>query len=153
MNDKLIIPILNYYKHFFQIAYVTTDIQQSIELFGNLYGVKKFLTFEKPAVMEIVDNGQRTACKMKLAFATVGEHQLELIEPVEDPIGRYAEILPTSGFGQRFHHLGCRFKERQEWDQFRASLDTEKHPIAFENVGGESRYLWRSGRIHAYRSW
>lgn len=83
---------------------------------------------------------------MKLAFATVGDHQIELIEPVDDPVGRYTEILPVSGFGQRFHHLGCRFESREEWDEFRSSLDTGKHPIAFENVGGESRYLYLDER-------
>jgi hypothetical protein len=137
---------INYYRHFFQIAYVTTDIQHSIKLFGKLYGIQKFLTFEEPAVMNIVDNGIEAECKMRLAFATVGEHQIELIEPIEDPNGRYTEILPTSGFAQHFHHLGCRFKEREEWDAFRSSLNIEKHPIAFENVRGESRYLYLDER-------
>ncbi|MFT4154777.1 VOC family protein [Parafilimonas sp.] len=139
---------LNYYRHFFQVAYVTTDITQSIKLFGELYGISKFLVFDQPSVMDIADTGRYIKCKIKLAFATVGMHQLELIEPINDPMGRYTESLPASGFGQRFHHLGCRFTTCEEWDTFRSSLDTGKHPIAFENTGGESRYLYLDERPH-----
>ena len=137
---------INYYRHFFQLAYVTTDIEHSIRLFGEFYGIQKFLTFDEPASMNIIDNRLETSCKMQLAFATIGEHQLELIEPIEDPLGRYTEILPKEGFGQRFHHLGCRFQKRGEWEAFRSSLDSGKHPIAIENVGGESRYLYLDER-------
>ena len=146
MNDNIQLPQMNFYKTFFQLAYITTDLQQSVKIFGDLYGVRDFQIVPEPITKEVQRKGQRVSYTVKLAFGQVGDHQIELIEPVEDETGCYIPLLPAAGFGQLFHHIGCKFAEQKEWDNFRSTLDTELHPIAFEFVEGPTKFLYLDER-------
>lgn len=135
----------HFYTGFFQIAYVTTDLQASMKLFAENYGVKKFLETGN-LISEVISNGERVSNELLLAFANVGNQQIEIIQTLHDGCGRYTDKLPKQGFAQHFHHLGCRFFQREQWDEFRENLDTGLHPIAFENAGGPTSFLYTDER-------
>ncbi|GAA0886548.1 hypothetical protein GCM10009120_51470 [Sphingobacterium siyangense subsp. cladoniae] len=146
MKKNTLLPGLNIYTHFFQVAYITTDLQHSIEIFKELYAIEKFLVMPEPIKKEVVRGSMLVTYEVKLAFANIGDTQIELIEPIQDGTGCYSSLLPSSGFCQVFHHIGCRFNERKEWDDFRNLLDTDKHPIAFESTEGGNPFLYLDER-------
>ncbi|HLS99841.1 MAG TPA: VOC family protein [Porticoccaceae bacterium] len=130
----------------FQFAYVTNDIERAKAVFAEQYGVRQFLTLPEPIASEVYREGRRVTNVLKLAFAGVDHNQIELIEPVDDGSGIYAEVLPESGFALVFHHVACRHRERAEWDAFRAGLDEQRHPIAIENAAGPASFLYLDER-------
>ena len=142
MKKDILKPGLNVYKHFFQMAYITTDLDQSIKIFKEFYGIEKFLVVPEPIKKEVIKGSMLVTYEVKLAFANIGEIQLELIQPLQDGTGCYSSLLPSSGFSQMFHHFGCKFNDRKEWDDFRNSLDTDKHHIAFESHDSVSPFLY-----------
>ena len=54
MKKNILLPGLNIYTHFFQVAYITTDLQHSIEIFKELYAIEKFLVMPEPIKKEVV---------------------------------------------------------------------------------------------------
>src|SRR5690606_41319185 len=90
--------------------------------------------------------GRRVTNLLKLDLASVVHNQCELIEPVDDGSGIYAEVLTESGFALVFHHVACRQRERAEWDAIRAGLDEQRHPIAIENAAGPASFLYLDER-------
>ncbi|MFA5494769.1 MAG: hypothetical protein WC247_08315 [Porticoccaceae bacterium] len=135
----------HFYTGFFQIAYVTTDLQASMTLFAEHYGVRKFLE-TGTLISNVISDGKPVANELLLAFAGIGDQHIELIQPLSDGCGRYASALPETGFAQHFHHLGCRFTQREQWQEFRGNLDTQAHPIAFENADGSMHFLYTDER-------
>jgi hypothetical protein len=89
-----------------------------------------------------------------IGAATAAAHcaagaKIELIQPVEGTLRIYADVLPQgSQFALRFHHVGCRFQHRAEWDAFRSSLDPDRHRIAFESMAPDelSHFLYLDER-------
>jgi len=136
----------HYFAGLFQFAYVTNDIEQAKEQFAQQYGISKFLTLPESVGSEVYRHGKQVTNKLKLAFANVNNNQIELIEPVADGSGIYAEVLPDSGFALVFHHVACRHHSREEWDSFRAGLDEAIHPIAIESASGPTRFLYLDER-------
>ena len=88
---------------------------------------------------------------MILAFANVGDQQVELIQPVNDGSGLYSQALSSEKADANaceivLHHLGSRFHSLEQWQAFRSELDLEKHTLAFENMGGDAHYLYTDER-------
>lgn len=136
----------HYFAGLFQFAYVTNDIEQAKKVFAQQYGISKFLTLPEAVASEVYHNGKQVTNLLKLAFANVAHNQIELIEPVSDGSGIYAEVLPDSGFALVFHHVACRHHEREEWDAFRSGLDEKIHPVAIESASGPSSFLYLDER-------
>lgn len=137
--------VSHYFAGLFQFAYVTNDIERAKAVFAEQYGISKFLTLpDLPG--EVYRNGRQVTNVLKLAFANVAHNQIELIEPVSDGSGIYAEVLPENGFALVFHHVACRHYSRDEWQSFRAGVDEQRHPIAIENAGGPASFLYLDER-------
>ncbi|MDB5970639.1 MAG: hypothetical protein JWQ90_3089 [Hydrocarboniphaga sp.] len=134
------------FKDFFQVAYVTTDLTAAIDLFARDYGVGQWLRLP-PSTIELATPRGPESAHIEYALAQIGGRQLELIQPNGGSSTLYSEGLPASGFGLRFHHLGCWLRgERKEWEDFRSTLDTARHPIAMEGGFGASAYLYTDQR-------
>ena len=107
---------------FFQLGYVTPDLDAAIALYGERFGVKQFLTFDSRAFNPDADR------IVRVGLAWTGEVMIELIEPVgEHPL--YASALPEAGFAIRLHHLGYLVRDQAQWDEAMAALSDPATPI------------------------
>jgi Glyoxalase/Bleomycin resistance protein/Dioxygenase superfamily len=140
-------PLPNLYAGAFQLAYVTTDLEQAIATYREHYGVTSFVSIQSS--LEVSTPEGVKSAQLDMAFGYIGEIQIELIQPIEGNLTLYADELPDGpAFALRFHHVGCRLRERAQWDAFRAGLDPGKHRIAFESMAPapQSRFLYLDER-------
>lgn len=105
--DAQFVPGFN----FFQIAYVTPDIEQGMRAVESVYGVDRFF------VSRDVPIDTRMG-KAQLHFALVfkGEQQIEIIQPAGGADNAYRDELAAGGGALRLHHLGHLITRREEWD-------------------------------------
>lgn len=92
-----------------QIAIVVKDIEQAAKRFADVFGVpvpEARLTDTKDK-SNIRYHGQSTDARAKLAFFSMGQISLELIEPVGGP-STWQEFLDSHGPG--VHHIAFRVK-------------------------------------------
>lgn len=152
------------FSNFLQHAYVTTDMEQAKKVFAQDFGVKDYFQFDSS--MELKTPRGIEHAELKIALAFVGELQIELIQPLSGPgVQLYQEVLPKTGYGLVFHHFAYMVPgPRSAWDEFRATVGTEKHPIAIEGdlgfvqfvyldhraqLGHYSEYMWAEYDVHA----
>jgi methylmalonyl-CoA/ethylmalonyl-CoA epimerase len=87
-----------------QIGIMVKDIEQSVEIYSNIFGV------EKPPVIITADydqarttfKGEASHAKAKLAFFNMGQVQIELIEPIGEP-STWKQHFDHNG--QTVHHI------------------------------------------------
>ena len=128
--------------HFYQLGYVCDDIDKGIAQFRG-----RGMTHE-PHVMEVdqpVDSPQgEVVNRMKLCFIWIGDIQYELIQPLADPLGIYANA-PSNGGPLRFHQTCTRVAD---WADFRARVDQQDLPVVMErDLGGDNlKFLYLDAR-------
>lgn len=100
MSDK---PV---FKEILQVALVVKNIDETVRKYWEIYGIGPWQIYTMvPADMrETTVRGKETEFGMKAAFTTVGNVQLELIEPLDDN-SIYSEFLEKHGEG--LHHIAC----------------------------------------------
>jgi hypothetical protein len=104
---------------FFQLGYVTRDLERAITLYRARYGVAEFLRFDTRALAPPGASGPH----IQVALAYRGPVMIELIRPEPDDPGIYRDALRADG-GVNLHHLGYLVDEsRFETlaDEFRAA--------------------------------
>jgi hypothetical protein len=110
---------------FYQTAYVTTDLEQALEVFRDVYGVPSFMVL--PSDMEVRYRGQPSRMNIRLALANLNGVQIEVIEAGEGCIPLYREGLPAEGFGLVHHHLAMLVQgtldDWREWRERMAATD------------------------------
>jgi hypothetical protein len=81
---------------------------------------------------------------LRICFIWIGDVQYELIQPVTDPLGIYANA-PSNGGPIRFHQVCYRIRD---WDDFRARVDQQDLPVVMERDMGENavKFLYLDGR-------
>jgi hypothetical protein len=102
---------------FFQVAYVTTDLERATRELGALYGVERY---QINRGVEIQTAAGLARADFGLAF--VGEQQLEIIQPAGGADGAYREVLPRDTYATRLHHFGRLITDVAEWEAVRASV-------------------------------
>src|SRR5215213_47962 len=65
----------------FQLGYATTDIEQARVVFAEDLGITDFLV-RPPAVVDVATPAGSRRMELLLAFAFLGETQIELIQPL-----------------------------------------------------------------------
>ncbi len=112
-----------------QNAYVTTDMDRALALWRDEFDVTSFFVFANDAPGMECSHPYR----LKIALATVGGTEIELIEPL-DGNAMYSEILPKDGsFALRFHHVCMRIEgELADFEAHLASLDPVRHPVVYQ---------------------
>jgi hypothetical protein len=147
MKPERTAPLLS---DFFQIAYVTNDLEQAMDLYRREFGIRKFFIMPELAVVVSTPRGVETA-KLRFAFVYVGDMQIELIQPTGGDCPIYAEPLPSTDFAIKFHHLGHAVHGGPEdWRHFREALDTHRHPIAIEGTTTSFLYIDERSRLGHY---
>ncbi len=119
-------------KHF-QNAYVCDDIESAIAAF-QAAGLEK-----QPRILhsnDMVDtpDGPK-AIELKVAIIRLAGLTYELIQPVRDETGVYANCKDNGGT-VRFHHTCCRV---EDWHAFRAEAAKSGLPVAMERDYGEGQ--------------
>src|ERR1700761_5915464 len=92
----------------FQMAYVTTDIERTCQLFGSHLGIRQFKRLE----------GQLAAGgHIRAEFVWVGSIMYEIIQASGPGSALYMDRLPAgAGFAMKHHHLAYLLHNRQQWD-------------------------------------
>jgi hypothetical protein len=88
-----------------QVGMVVKDIERTMALLSRLFGIGPFRQTEWPIDrpdMKYVYRGVERKMRMKLAFASLGPVELELIQPLEGE-SDYKEFLASHGDG--LHHI------------------------------------------------
>lgn len=68
--------------------------------------------------------------------------QYELIQPIVDETGVYANA-PSVGGLLRFHHINLKV---DDWTAFRARVDSQDFPVAFEGGGEHLKFIYLDAR-------
>lgn len=90
----------NFFAGFFQLGYVTRNLDQAIETYRRKFGDVDFLVFDPEPI-----DGVAPATK-RLGLAYIDDIMTELIEP--DPAQKtiYDDVIPEDPGTIRFHHFG-----------------------------------------------
>jgi hypothetical protein len=128
----------------YQLGFVCDNLEEGIASFRD-----RGMTHE-PHIIEVdqpvnAPDGSEVINKVRLCFIWIGDMQYELIQPIEDPLGIYANA-PSNGGPLRFHQV-C-FRITTDWADFRKRVDEQDLPLAMErDMGGDNlKFLYLDGR-------
>jgi len=124
-----------YLSRFFQVAYVTRDIDRAVASFQREFGIREFQLMRG----NVLDEHTRT----DLALAWLGDVMVELIQPFGNGNSFYEVMLSAEPLGLRLHHFGHLVPSRGEWDRLKQQVADNGSPIALEgSVEGFLSYLY-----------
>ncbi|NYT24690.1 VOC family protein [Alcaligenaceae bacterium] len=91
-----------------QVAYVVEDLQESMALYAEKYGIGPWFLSENHAIRDARYRGQPTDISMSIGFGFSGHMCFELIQQLDELPSVYRDVVKARGYG--FHHLGmaCR---------------------------------------------
>lgn len=119
-------------KHF-QNAYVCDNIEAAIA------ALQKAGLTKQPRILHTSDTvdtpGGPRKQELKVAIARLAGLTYELIEPVVDETGVFANCRDNGG-AMRLHHTCARV---EDWEAFRARLADSEFPVAVEKDYGEGQ--------------
>lgn len=90
INEKK--PLLSNFTKIDQVGIVVNDLERTMDLYEQLFGIEPFLTLESPV----------NSAKLKIGLFFLGDIQVELIQVLEGKT-IHSEFLEKRGEG--FHHL------------------------------------------------
>lgn len=88
--------------NFFQLGYVTGDLDAAMAFYCDTQGVQSFFTFD---TRTLSPDGDTNKPYVRVGLAYLGAVMLELIEPNPNNAGIYRDALRSDG-GLALHHLG-----------------------------------------------
>lgn len=114
----------------FQLSYITRDMDQAIEHCRTALGIESF--HRSQSTTEVLSGGRVQSLTVKAAMANIGNHQLEIIEPVSGPVEVYTDAVDLSGHLLNFHHIAIAVRGgRAGWDKLQSELHDSGDEIAF----------------------
>jgi Glyoxalase/Bleomycin resistance protein/Dioxygenase superfamily len=112
MSNEIVTAVAGYH----QVAYITNDFDQALQVLGAAHGIDKFLEMRD---LDFSTGADRVAT-CHIALANVGNFEYELIAPLRGDVNTYNDELPTGkGFALRFHHLARRYPSLEALDATR----------------------------------
>lgn len=131
------------FQDFYQLAYVTTDLDRALGMFADLYDVGEFA--DRGEVTRALDDGGEM--RIRIAFAFIGSLQLEIIEPRGGRDAVYRHELPTEGFGMAWHHVAFKAPSPRALGDVRASLIRAGHEVVLSGgTPGTSMFFYADAR-------
>lgn len=126
----------------FQNGYVCSDISAALAEFSARGDACTIGPFDAKQVLSTRDGPAQV--HNRIAFVWLGAFQYELIEPVIDESGVYANYANNGGLCH-FHHVAMRVAD---WDSFRAAVDGQDLPVVLERAieGDILKFLYLDGR-------
>lgn len=129
--------------NFFQMAYVTNDIDRAMDDFRKKAGIESFF-FGRDAEFDI--GGGRT-CKAHVALVWINGVQLELIEPVGAHDHVYRQILTDSpDYQLHFHHEARTLDSIGTYEATKAHVRDLGFDIVIDAVTPGYRYFYADAR-------
>ena len=122
-----------------QVAWVTPDLERSIEQFRTIYRVPEFFVMDTEFEADVF--GERGTMKLRLALANVDNIQLELIQPIGGGVDRlYRDVLPADGsHANVFHHVCVKvLGTLEDWEAHVATLGGPDRPVAYVGYMGDA---------------
>lgn len=115
-----------------QICVVVPDLEQAMRTYVEDYGIGPWDVYEfnPDAVQGMHESGVPVERSFRLALATVGRLQWELIQPLDEE-STYARFLADKGVG--VHHVGV---ATASFDDTISRLEGKGHDVVF---GGSTR--------------
>ncbi len=122
---------------FFQLGYVTSDLERAMQQVQALHGIDSFKLMRDLHLP--TRPGVEAVAHFALAFKE--KVQFEIIEPIEGDIAIYQNILPVEGYAMRFHHLGRFVRSREAYDaHVRDARGRWNLPVDYGAFGGVYAY-------------
>jgi len=126
-----------------QIGYATTDVAEAVKRYRERYGVKEFLML--PHTASTISPGRTATLNVAMAF--VNGTMIELIEPAGGADTIYREVLPTSGFAVRHHHMGYAMFDEADWEATQREIERQQINIVLSGEEpGVIRYQYIDAR-------
>ena len=91
------------YGQLFQMSYITRDLDAAMAHATETMGIDNFTTTD--AEVEVLSFGKMRPLKIRAAFANIGRHQFEIIQPISGAINVYTDEVDISGHILNFHHI------------------------------------------------
>jgi hypothetical protein len=154
--------IASRYGELFQMSYITRDLDEAMEHARKEIGVSEFHTTD--AELEVLSYGEIKPLKIRAAFANIGRHQFEIIQPVSGAATSvYTDHVDLDSHILNFHHVAIAVRGGiRDWlaliEEVKASGDefaflsppepTEADKVCFAYVDTRKRcghfteYLW-----------
>jgi hypothetical protein len=126
------VPLLS---GFFQIGYVTKDLDAAVRQLGTIHGMERFrIKRDVPSMPGM------PKMLMHQAHAFIGAVQIEIIQPAGGDDGLYRDFCAADSSAIRHHHFGMWVDDAAEYGGLRSALEEQNIPIVFEasipNIGG-----------------
>ncbi len=126
------VPLLS---GFFQICYVTRDLNAGMRQLGATHGIERFRVKRDVGSMPGMPG-----MVIHQAHVYIGAVQIEIIQPAGGDDGLYRDFCAADEGAMRFHHFGMWIDDAAEYRGLRAALEEQNIPVVFEtlipNVGG-----------------
>lgn len=116
-------------KHY-QNGYICDNLDEAIAIFRARGLDREPMIMPVDQIVDTPDGPKRQ--KSRITMFGHNGIQYELIEPEIDESGVYGNA-PSNGGPIRFHHICLRVPD---WDSFRAAVDQQDLPVAFERASG-----------------
>jgi hypothetical protein len=107
----------------FQMAYVTHDVERACDVLRTRYSVRNFA----PLHVSLPAGG-----KIHIELAWASGIMIELIEASGPGTEFYSDLLPTTGFSIRHHHLGYLVQNLSSWEALMRTIEVGEVPIAYQ---------------------
>lgn len=114
------------YGDLFQMSYITRDIEAAMDHCRQELGITDFATSDSE--VEVLSFGKLRPLRIRAAFANIGRHQFELIQPVSGATEIYTDEVDLSAHIINYHHIAIAVRGGHgQWlellDEVRASGD------------------------------
>ncbi len=131
------------FDQYFQMAYVTRDMDAALRVFADQFGVKHFSRTQDLEV-NLDDGG---TARFHLALAYVGAMQLEIIQPLGGDVDVFVRSLPAEGSPMAMHHVCYDLDSDQELEEVLARHRKSGQEVLFEGRRvGRSRFAYVNTR-------
>lgn len=126
----------------FQNGYICSDISAALAAFSARSEARTIGPFDAQQVLSTPAGPAQV--HTRIAFVWLDAFQYELIEPVVDESGIYANYADNGGI-MHFHHLAMRVAD---WDRFRADVAAQDLPVVLERAidGDALKFLYLDAR-------
>jgi hypothetical protein len=124
--------------NFWQVCYVTPDLDRAMEELGDRLGITNFTEVPVDGAKFFKggseEGGEQVPWEPRVAMGARGGPIVELIEPVSGEVDFYRRFLPEDG-GVRFHHLAVLLPLGDEaWESAGTLLAGEGLPVEYTIV-------------------
>jgi catechol 2,3-dioxygenase-like lactoylglutathione lyase family enzyme len=127
---------------FFQIGYVTRNVREACATLTRRMGARRIDLIE-----DLRDADGREVMIRSLSHLSLGDVEIELIEPRTDWPSIYLDALPPEGDATpALHHLGYRLPDIESWDAAMQALRGAGMAVALEGAPPRVRFAYLDTR-------